>query len=319
MQIQHDLLRKVQNGKYPFSNVSPYKENSIKYLNKEFGRCKELFEKRIPIPEEISSQELNFLIYNLWTEITNEIENIEREHREELEVLAIKTIKNLYDIPEHIIFNANLKTFEETCESKFKDEEVKFNIKDEKHFHKLQNEIDKQIILNGLIQGSSIKIWSSIYFLIRDEVNQINPLLLELYDRYSALTSISFWINSIDAMVQSVNDGDAMSQGNCQVIDEINIQASGNNLPVMLHELNKGAITYLTLHGLPQDITDQEMDYILSKSNKYYFEIWHYLLSPTLWAEFLKIANTSSDKLPKIIMDLSKLSYGEICEFLNKK
>jgi hypothetical protein len=315
MNIRHDLLRKIQNGKYPFNNTSPYKENSINYLNTEFNRCKDLFEKRITIPDNLSSNELNFLIYNLWIEITSEIENIECEHKEELEILAIKTIKNLYDIPEHILLNVDLETFEGTCESEFKDEEFELNTENENHYHKLQNEIDKQIILNGLIQGSSIKVWSSIYFLIKDEINQINPLLIDLYDKYSALTSISFWINPIDAMVQEINHGHPMSQGSCQVVDETTIQATGNNLPVMLHELNKGAITYLTLHGLPQNVTDQEMGYILSESNKYYFEIWHYLLSPTLWADFLKTVATDSSNLPKIIMDLSKMSYGEICEF----
>ena len=317
--MQSDLLRKIANGKYPFANIPIYKENSIRYLNTEFERCKVLFENRIEVPKGLSLQEFSFFMYNIQIDLFDQIEELEQEHKEELKTLAIKTIRELYNIPEHINFTADLAIFDETCENEFKDEEVEFAIESEEQFHKLQDEIEKQIILNGLIQGSSIKIWSSIYFLIKDELDQINPLLINLYDKYSALTSISFWVNPIDLMIQVVDDGQAMSQGSCQVKDEETIEVVGNNLPVLLHELNKGAITYLTLHGLPANLTDQELDYVLSISNKFSHEIWHYLLSPTLWSDFLKSIDIDSSELPKIIMDLSKLPYKELDKYLNKK
>jgi len=316
--IQPDFLRRIVNGKYPFASIPLYKENSIRYLNTEFERCKVLFKNRIEVPDGLSPQEFNFFMYNMQIELFDQIEKLEQEHKEELKTLAIKTIRKLYSIPEHINLTADLTIFKETCENKFKDEEVEFAINSEEQFHKLQDEIEKQIILNGLIQGSSIKIWSSIYFLIKDELDQINPLLINLYDKYSALTSISFWVNPIDLMIQIVDDGQAMSQGSCQVKDEETIGVVGNNLPVLLHELNKGAITYLTLHGLPANLTDQELDYVLSISNKFSHEIWHYLLSPTLWSDFLKSIDINSSELPKIIMDLSKLPYRELTNYLNK-
>jgi len=258
-------------------------------------------------------------MYNMQVELFSQIEELELEHKEELEILAVKTIRELYNIPEHIVFNTVLKSFKETCEGEFEDNEVEFVIENEEQFHRLQDEIGKQIILNGLIQGSSIKIWSSAYFLIKNEINLINPFLMDLYNKYSALTSISFWVNPIDLMVQEVDNGHAMSQGHCQVINETTIETVGNNLPVLLHELNKGTITYLTLHGLPNNVTKQELDYILAKSSQYSFEIWHYLLSPTLWSDFLKSTSTDSSNLPKIIMDLSKLPYKELNDYFKIK
>jgi hypothetical protein len=79
-----------------------------------------------------------------------------------------------------------------------------------------------------------------------------------------------------------------------------------------LHEVNKGVIDLIICHGLPEDVTEDELKYIYSKADRYQDEYWHYVVSPSIWARLLKFAKCKTQNLPNILMEISLLEFDEL-------
>jgi hypothetical protein len=71
---------------------------------------------------------------------------------------------------------------------------------------------------------------------------------------------------------------------------------------------------YLICRGIPKEYSEDELRYYYSKADNYQDEFWHYILSPTLWNDLLETADVLPENLPRVIMQLSKLSYQTLTE-----
>src|SRR5688572_5491767 len=57
----------------------------------------------------------------------------------------------------------------------------------------LRDEINKRLTLNLLIQGAAEQAFLTSHYLVRDELNAINPKLLLLYDKTALAAFVQFW------------------------------------------------------------------------------------------------------------------------------
>jgi len=57
--------------------------------------------------------------------------------------------------------------------------------------------------------------------------------------------------------------------------------------------------------------------YYYAKADKYEDEIWHYLLSPSLWKDLLDAITVPTQNIPDIIAKLSLLEYEELVEIFD--
>lgn len=249
----------------------------------------------------------------------NFISKQETPYKKQLEILAIDTIKELYNVPDHINLNAiinkniDLELDQDHNPNSFL--ELSLEKKNE-----MRDEIQKRIILNGLVHGSSMHIWKSVYYIVREKLLQLNPMLIELYDEYTAGVNLLFWSFNPGAIMGSIQNQEQLTQGFNQVKFEhpgskkVDIGCEGINFPVLLHELNKGVMDYLICHGIPKEYSEAELIYYYAKSDLYENEFWHYILSPTLWIDLLETISLSPHELPSVVMKLSKLSYSTLTE-----
>ena len=244
----------------------------------------------------------------------NDIVAIEEPIQEQLEQLAVEAIRELYDVPDELILDAKLKEMFD-IDVDCSDEPEELDI-DPERIPYLQEQINKRILLNGWSHGSSLKIWQSVHYLVKDKLDQN---LVTLYDQYIALVSISFWLMPLDMM--DVKNSPKMVQGKCDLKfgKEIEIEAQGIIFPVLLHELNKGVIDALILHGLPSDVTEDELKYIYQEADDYDLEIYHYLLSPSVWFNLIQSLQVQTTDLPEIIQKLSQLESVELFNCLDIK
>ena len=60
-------------------------------------------------------------------------------------------------------------------------------------------EIQKRLTLNWLIQGASQHAGATLHYLVRDELNAIDPKLIRLYDQFALIALLQYW--HTDAMV----------------------------------------------------------------------------------------------------------------------
>src|SRR5262245_35072051 len=56
-----------------------------------------------------------------------------------------------------------------------------------------QLQIQKRFTLNWLIQGAAQHAGMTFHHLVRDELNAINPKLLQLYDQYALINLLQYW------------------------------------------------------------------------------------------------------------------------------
>lgn len=293
------------------NNLFSYKPEYL--AAKEFESSCSLVDRRFG--SNVTAKDISLKVAGLFSFISKQ----ESPYREDLKKLAVETIKDLYNVPDHV----NLQAFIETNIDLSTDQDdspqpflnLSLNQK-----NKMRDEIQKRVILNGLVHGSSMYIWKSVYYIVRDKLMSLNPILVQLYDEYTAGVNFSFWTMDPAVFQSSVESEQQFTQGFNEIKfdepgrPEATVLCKGINFPVLLHELNKGVMDYLICHGIPKDYSEEELRYYYSKADAYENEIWHYLLSPSLWNDLLETANVLPGDLPGVMMKLSKLSYQTLTE-----
>jgi len=309
--MDKSIIKRIQEGKFPFADNAAYGK-PMDMANQEFTRCLDLVNRKVP--------DIHGDIMEAAFEIFDQLMLREEDNEEELSKLAVDTIRDLYEVPEHIVLVATVEdVLSANLDVDMSQDEL--NISPER-MQELLPEIKKRVILNGLSHGSSIHIWKSAHHLVNEPLHELDHGLIDDHDKYAALIGISFWITPLMIAEQQLRaeDGSMFQQGLCKIEFEdgdVNIQANGVVFPVLLHELNKGVIDYLIMRGLPHDVTKDELRYIYQEADKYEDEIWHYLLSPSLWKKLLDGCQVSPNKIPEIISNLSILTYKELADIFS--
>lgn len=297
------------------NKVFSYKPEHLAHT--EFERCLSLFTKRNN-GQSISTAS------NRLAGIQAHIIKLEQPAKDKLQQLAIETIKEIYQVPDYVDLKGMIQPRLNLDTEQDKSPEPFLNLSLEQK-NNMRDEIQKRIILNGLVHGSSMHIWKGIYHMVSNELEQINPDLKELYNLYTSTLGILIWLVNPDEFQKGIDDGTPVPEGGIAPTQGFNkvkfnrqkgfggqVEAQGVNFPVLLHELNKGVLDWLISAGIPKSYTREELTYYYSKADSYENELWHYLLAPTLWADLLEVAKMENENIPKLINHLTKLSYPEL-------
>lgn len=292
------------------NKVYNYKPELLAFT--EFQRCLQLFQQRNP---GLSPSEAAYRIAGVQKLIIQNEEPI----REQLQTLAIDIIREIYQVPDYVDMKAFIQP-RLSLDTKQDDDAEPFLELTLEQKNKMRDEINKRIILNGLVHGSSMQVWKGVYHLVSQELDKLNPALRELYDYYTSTLGIMIWLIDPYGFQDTIENGQQITQGfNKLEFDKDKgfggrVQAKGINFPVLLHELNKGVIDWLISAGIPQDYSADELRYYYTRADDYTIEPWHYLLSPTLWSGLLESAQLPNEKIPALISRLTKLSYLDLVE-----
>ena len=288
----------------------------------EYKRCLELFERRLPNEHGLPTQEAVVTLQMQLQMISDVMFNKEMRHIKELQDIAVDTIRNLFDIPEHVNLLPNIgKDLDVNPEDQDDSPDPALSLSDEER-KEMWDEIQKRVILNGLVHGAAMHIWKSAHYIIKDKVDTLDPLLMTLYDQYTTSIGWLIWQLSPDDAQAAIEEGTAMTQGFNKLEfeeegePECNVLCHAVNFPVLLHEMTKGAMDYLICHGIPRHYNEEQLKYYYAKADSYENEIWHYLMSPTIWIKLTQAADKDTQELPEIIARLTKLSYQDLTDVL---
>jgi len=278
----------------------------------EYIRCLSLFQQRNPgqAPEKGLTR---------YAGVQKLITKAEQPNKTVLQKLAIETIREIYEVPDYIDMTAfiqpglGMDTEQDHTPKPF----LELTLEQK---NQMRDEIQKRVILNGLCHGSSMHVWKGIHHLVSQKLDQINPELKELYDHYTSCMGIIMWMMSTDDFQDAINEGVQLTQGlNTLKFNKKkgyggSIEAKAINFPTLLHELNKGVIDWIISSGIPGNFSEAELEYYYAKADSYENEVWHYLLSPTLWVDLLECARLENNQIPKLIRKLAQLSYTELVD-----
>ena len=218
-----------------------------------------------------------------------QIIGIQMRHKEELEQLAIKLVQDEMGIPEGAMqFKAELvmqpmgKAEGMQSEPELpSEEEVEEFMGDVENFNL---ERSKRRFINSLIQGAAFK-GGHMYVLVSNELNDMDPRLLNLYGVSQSLMEHAYWI--FPDMEQMAGGGGGQ-MGQSEVDEETDpptVKAKAVTFPLLVHELVKGVYEIFGTHGLPDDPRQQEM--VLNAEDTLPAEIWDSRLGPIFWEKFM--------------------------------
>ena len=214
---------------------------------------------------------------------------IQSQNKEVLENLAVELVKNELGIPDGAMqFKAELvgqpMAAAEGMQSEPEmpsEEEVEELMGDMENFNL---EREKRRFINSLIQGAAFK-GGHMYNLVKNEINDINPQLMNLYAVTQSLMEHAYWIFP---NMEGMAGGGGGQMGQSEVDEETDpptVSAKAVTFPLLVHELVKGVYEIFGSHGLPDDPRQQEM--ILNAEDTLPAEIWDSRLGPIFWEKFM--------------------------------
>ena len=232
-----------------------------------------------------------------------EVSRIESQNKEYLENLAIDLVKKELGIPKGSLqFDSKLvhggmgaaegmrtepqEPEEEEVEDAFKEAEEHtedlLNFADA--FEQFNLEKAKRRFINSLIQGAAFK-GGHMYVLVGEELNRLDPQLLNLYGVTQSLMEHMYWIYP-DMEGMAGSGGGQMGQSEIdEETDPPTVKARAATFPLLIHELVKGVYEVFGTHGLPDDPKQQEL--VMNAEDTLPAEIWDSRLGPVFWEKFV--------------------------------
>ena len=227
------------------------------------------------------------------------IMEIESQNKETLENLAVELVVDEMGIPEgDLQFDAKLEK-PNTSGMQMKPQEKKkkepqfpnFELEDEaaKRLEKLDLEKQKRRFINSLIQGSAKKA-HYMYHLVNEKLNEINPDLVGLYSIVMSVNDLLYWVMpDMEGMIGAGGAESAMA-GKEEIdleTDPPTIKARGLMFPILVHEVYKGVMEYISAHGLPSD--PEMADEVIGMEDTLPAEVWDLRLGPVIWEKFTEV------------------------------
>lgn len=308
------IQSKLEKGETPFSQspALPRKDeddeedNSFEQLLAS-KRFKDVVDKvkRYTGMESVSQNQLTNLGSMLMRSV-QEIKQIESNNEGYLEQLAVDLVKRELGIPDDA-FQYDVEIMSgrgqigtsgmQTTSVEPEDEDVveQFGVSEDEAEDDLENfiaaferfdlEKAKRRFVNSLIQGASKK-GHYMFHMVEEELNKINPRLLNLYGVVMSVNDLLYWILP-DQMTMSAAEGGQGMEGKEEVDDETDpptIIAKGLFFPILVHEIIKGVYEALGTQGLPDDPKAAEM--VMASQDTLPYEIWDLRLGPVFWEKF---------------------------------
>lgn len=318
----NEITKRFDSKMFSLDGNDLFRYKTEELAKEEYQRCLELFERRLPQEFNLPTQRA---VVKLQTKIemtTNVIFSKEMKHVEVLKKIAVDTVRELFDVPEHINIlpeiDLDLDVGQEDQDNSSKPI-LSLSLEEQKE---MNQQIQKRIVLNSIVHGASMHIWKSAHYIIKEQIDELDPMLMDLYDLYTSSVGWLIWQMNPDDFQDAIEDGDSVAQGfnklefKEQGEPECDVLCYAINFPVLLHEITKGVLDYLTCRGIPNWYTKEQLEYYYAAADSYKNELYHYLISPTIWVKFTKAADLETQELPRAIANLTQLDYQELVDVL---
>jgi hypothetical protein len=288
-----DVERKITGKQTPFHNFPAMPEMDRDFVELiSSKRFKDSVEKvRMAMGDTRTIQGGNALMQLMMTvgQAMQRLVMIQAQNKEELEALAVQLVKDEMGIPEGAMqFDVELVTQPMSKAEGMKEEP---EMPSEEEVEELMGDMEnfnleraKRRMINSLIQGAAFK-GGHMYNLVRNEINDINPQLMNLYAVTQALMEHAYWIFP-DMEGMAGGGGGQMGQSEFDPeTDPPTVKARAVTFPLLVHELVKGVYEVFGTHGLPDDPRQAEM--VLNAEDSLPAEIWDSRLGPIFWEKFV--------------------------------
>ena len=301
-----ELERKLGTGETPFGTHPgfPKLKPTAKYRNFEeiiaSKRFKDVVDKvkQYTGVRQVTGNALQQLMMSMM-QAYNRIQSIESRHRNELERLAVDLVVKetgvppdafQYDVKIVGMGEIDLSAMAKQSETPDEEEiEQQFGVNPTEEMEDFMSAMEKfdlekakRRFINALIQGSAKKS-HYMFVLVKDELDRMDPNLLNLYGVLMSVNDLLYWMLP-DQQLQAAAGSGQMGGGSEEIDDQTDpptIKVRALTFPIAVHELVKGIMDVIGTQGLPDDPRQSEM--IMGETDTLPNEIWDLRLGPVLW------------------------------------
>jgi hypothetical protein len=304
-----DVEAKINRGETPLSKNPAFPDIQGGQVPQTFEqliaskRFKDVVDKvkRYTGQENISGQNALMQLQMAMMRGVQELFRIQANHKEYLENLAVDLVRKEMGVrPDQLQYDAKLVGMGEIDMEGFskegeepEEEEIEQNFQQQEEdiedfitaFERFDIEKAKRRFINALIQGSSKK-GHYMFELVRDELDRIDPRLLNLYGVVMSVNDLMYWVLPDQMMDMMMSQSGVGGKEEVDIeTDPPTVKARGLFFPILVHELIKGTMEVLGTQGLPDDPKQAEM--IMGSTDTLANEVWDLRLGPVLWEKFL--------------------------------
>ena len=248
----------------------------------------------------------------------------EAAHKEQLEQIAKRLVASVWKIDPKM-FEAELGSQGQSV-GEYEAEQEQEQEQEEAPTPEELKQIHKRTTLNTFSHGAAIHQMTTLHHMVKEALDKIDPALMPAYDKLARGTVYSSWFMSIEQIVNMAGQkgGDvhiewpeaplqeAPPEGEMAQEEppqaEPKVMATGLIFPILVHELAKGCMELLTMHGLPKD--EKTLKKVYKHADRWEDEVFHFFVGPALWRRFLKVVDRT--KLPETIAALSQLEPDDL-------
>ena len=312
--MDDDLRRKIESGEHNYSeHIDP---ETVKRMSDEIVRdAKANIEARGGQANLGGAQEL------MSSGLMGALQK-EARHKRELEQLAIKLVSEEYGVPQDAVdFEAKITGHPQLGGEEIRKTGLKMRKGDKrppqgKTAEELKPNVTKRRLMNAMMHGAARK-GQNLFHMASDELRRINPSLSQDYSKLMAGNDFMYWALSDDTIAQESESGTHAGQVRVDLSGpKPKIIAQGMTFPFLLHELTKGVLELISLHGL--DVDKETRDYVLDKTDNLESEPMDIRLGVKIWEKLLETMDV--DALPykaQIFTRMSELSPSEFNNIVN--
>ena len=304
-----DVEGKINRGETPLSNNPAFPNIQTGQVPQTFEqliaskRFKDVVDKvkRYTGQQNISGQNELMQLQTAMMRSVQTLFQIQDNNKEYLENLAVDLVRKEMGVrPDQLQYDAKLVGMGQIDMSGFSkegeepdEEEVEQNFQQQEEdvedfitaFERFDIEKAKRRFINALIQGSSKK-GHYMFELVRDELDRIDPRLLNLYGIVMSVNDLMYWVLPDEMMDMMMSQSGVGGKEEVDIeTDPPTVKARGLFFPILIHELIKGTMEVLGTQGLPDDPKQAEM--VMASTDTLANEVWDLRLGPVIWEKFL--------------------------------
>jgi hypothetical protein len=305
-----DIKKRMEKAETPLSKSPAFPDIKSEEVPVSFEekiaskRFKDVVEKvkRYTGQEDVSSQNALMGLQMAMMGAVRDVFDIQSQNKEYLENLAVDLVRKEMGVrPDQVQYDAKLVGMGEIGMEGFskqgeepEEEEIEQNFQQQEDdlddfitaFERYDIEKAKRRFINALIQGSSKK-GHYMFELVKDELDRLDPRLLNLYGVLMSVNDLLYWVLPDQVMDNMMGQGGIAGKEEVDIeTDPPTVKARGVFFPVLVHELIKGTMEILGTQGLPDDPKQAEM--VMASTDTLVNEIWDLRLGPVLWEKFIE-------------------------------
>lgn len=317
MEIPHEsLIKDIEAGNYPFIDCHVMGPHGLKLFLMELDRCQELY-----APYEMPNANAIEVVLNFYG-LHQQIILIEEPHRKDLADLGKELVYDFFGIPNEFEMNSQIIP-NITPDLDFEIPKVH-----QDDLKRLSEHIKKRRLIDAITHGGAVYLWKTLHFLGENQIKAIEPELFNMYSAFSANAEILKFsmpflkledVESFAAATQMNEDMNPINGFNYLEFEDnkTKVNAHARNFVLLLHEQIKGVLETLSLHGIDQSLSAEDLDIVFQITGNYREEQFHYFFGPSLWSIILEKEGLNPHEIPNFLKELYVLNYNEMVDYFN--